>query len=135
MVIGIDNKSSKQRIITCLIDEKLKTYKIDVNENIKFDVNEPLAEIECDGTVILIPTIDEAVNYSLIDDQDIYLARKQSDIIYITCLILMCALTVLFLKTTIILIVLFLIIQALIITGIYKILKSEQKGEVVFLEY
>lgn len=134
MIININNKSSQDRVITCIDNGTIKSYPVKTNEQVEFSSVEPLAEIECDGSVILLPTIFETANYAIIDDKDIYRERKQADVIYFICLVLMCALTILFLKTTIIYLILFLVIQALIITGVYKILKSEQKGEVVFIE-
>lgn len=134
MIINISNKSAKDRVITCIDNGSISSYPIKSDEKIEFTTVEPLAEIECDGTVILVPTIFETSSYTIIDDKDIVRGRKQADMMYIIILIVMCALTVLFLKTNVIFMVLFLIIQALIITGAYKILKTEQLGEVVFIE-
>ncbi len=134
MVINIINKSTKTRVITCLDHGTVKSYSVAVNETIEFDNDENLAEIECAGTTLFIPTIFNSVNYALIDDQDIYRARKQADIMYIFVLILMLVITILTINANLIITVLFLAIQALIITGIYKIVRSEQVGEVVFIE-
>lgn len=134
MIINIHNSSSKERVITCLDKGTVKTYSVEVDQSIEFNSNESLSEIECDGTILLLPSIFEASSYTLIDDKEILRGRRQADILYIIILILMCSLTILYLRGNLIILGLFLVTQALIITGIYKILKSEQIGEVVFIE-
>lgn len=134
MVINIINKSTKDRVITCLDQGAVKSYPVAVNETIEFENYENLAEIECAGTTLFIPTIFETTNYTLVDDKEIYRARKQADIMYVLVLTLMIAVTILSIDATIVITGLFLIIEALIITGVYKIVRSEQVGEVVFIE-
>lgn len=134
MIINITNKSMKDREVTCLDNGAVNRYAINSEQSIQFESTESLAEIECDGTVLLVPTVADSISYTIIDDLDIVRGRKQTDILYIILLLLMCTLSVILLNTHIVYMIIFLIIQALIMTGIYRILKTEQKGEVVFIE-
>lgn len=134
MLITINNKSSKERIVTCLNAGKVNTYSIDVDGKIEFDCLEDLAELECDGTVHFVPTVQEQTVYTLIDDKEIYRSRKQADVLYVLTLVIMCSISILTLHTSLLIMGIFLLIQILIITGVYRILKTEQSGEVVFIE-
>lgn len=134
MVINIQNKSSRQRHITCLDNGMVKAFDVEPGHSVEFTSDEELAEIECDGSVTLVPTIFEAKSFTLIDDKEILRSRRQADILYVIILIFICSLTILNLRGNLIILGVFLVIEALIVTGIYKILKSEQIGEVVFIE-
>ncbi len=134
MLITINNRSSKERVVTCLNEGKVNTYTIDIDEKIEFDCTEDLAELECDGTVHFVPTVQEETHYTLIDDKEILRSRKQADVLYVFVLVVMCSISILTLYSSLLILGMFLLIQILIITGIYRILKSEQSGEVVFIE-
>ncbi len=134
MLITINNKSSKERIVTCLNDGKVDSYSIEVDERIEFECFEDLAELECEGTVYFVPTVQDQKIYTLIDDKEIYRSRKQADVLYVLVLVVMCSISILTLHANLLIMVLFLLIQVLIITGIYRILKTEQSGEVIFIE-
>lgn len=134
MLITINNKSSKERIVTCLSDGKVDSYSIEVDEQIEFECFEDLTELECEGTVHFVPTVEDQKIYTLIDDKEIYRSRKQADVLYVLVLVVMCSISILTLYANLLIMGLFLLIQVLIITGIYRILKTEQSGEVVFIE-
>ncbi len=134
MKISINNKTGIDRVITILDNGTVKKYAVQNEEIIDIECNEDLAELECSGTLHLCPTIFDYKAYVLIEDQEITQARKQLDIIYIITLVILCAVSILLLKVGPILIGLFLVIIVLLVTGMYKILKTEQKGEVVFIE-
>lgn len=134
MKISINNKTGIERIVTVLDQGTVKKYTIEDEQLINIECTEDLAELECSGTIHFCPTIFENKSYTLVNDQEIIQVRKQLDILYTLVLIILGAISILLLNTSPIFIGLFLVIIVLIVTGIYKILKSEQKGEVVFVE-
>lgn len=134
MIISIENKTNKDRVVTSIDQGKVNSYKIATDEIYEFECDENLAEIECDGSVIFIPTVIDAKNYVIIDDMEVKRSSKQIDILFVTLLIAFSVIAFIKIDANLIVTGLFLVIQALILTGIYRVLKSEQKGQVVFLE-
>lgn len=135
MVINIKNQSGKNRVVTSIDQGSIKSYPLEVDQVVQFECHEDMAELECDGTVLLVPTVLESVNYTLIEDKEIIRSRQQADVLYVFILVAICAITILTLKSTSLLVLaVFLMIEVLIITGMYKVLKSEQRGETVFIE-
>ncbi|WOO88082.1 hypothetical protein RZE82_03880 [Mollicutes bacterium LVI A0039] len=133
MIINISNKTGKDRIVTSIDQGEVKTYTITKDNFIEFECHETLVELECDGTVLFIPNALDAMNYTLIEDKEVLLARIQINVVFIISLIIMCSITLLTLKANIMVTGLFLIIQALIIFGMYNSLRTEQRGETVFI--
>lgn len=134
MQIYIRNNSSKPRIVLCSDQGSNKSYKVLVNEVVEITCSEELAELECAGTVLFVPTVFEMMEYTLIDDEDIKRSRKQADILYLIFLISICILTILTLDTLLLYSLLFIVVEVLILTGCYRVLKTEQRGEVVFIK-
>lgn len=133
MIIKLENKSGKERVISSIDSGSLQTYKVEENQTVEIECSENLAELECSGTVIFIPTVFEEVSYTLIEDKEIIQSRKQIDAMFLILLITVLIIIVLAIKASVFIIGMALVIQALILLGVYKVLRSEQKGEVVFV--
>lgn len=133
MIIKLENKSGKERVVSSIDSGSVLTYKVEDGQTVEIECSENLAELECSGTVIFIPTVFEEVGYTLIEDKEVIQSRKQIDAMFLILLITVLIMIVLSIKVSVFVIGIALVIQALILLGVYKVLRSEQKGEVVFV--
>ncbi len=133
-MVTIYNETDKAIIVTRVNDNGLDTYTIDVGNNVKLEPTSDLMELECEGTVYFAPTFHKNARVDIIEDRELTILKKKTDLFFIIVSVIFVALVFLFVTQGIVFQALYTVTILFFAKGVHSLIKNENIGNVVFIE-
>lgn len=134
MELKINNRTKTVKEVTITLVDGMNKYKIEPNESITVPNPRDLAELECNNSIFLIPTLVEPKSLSIIDDLEI--ARNKFQLVFGLILLLAIVGGFTFYTLNVDLSIKLALIAIEVITAlvVWFYLNAELKANVIFFE-
>ncbi len=133
-MLTIYNETNKEIVVTRVNENGLDTYPIAIGNNVKLEPTSDLMELECEGTVYFAPTFHKNTRVDIIEDRELAVLKKKTDLFFIIISVIFIALVFLFVTQGIVFQALYIVTILFFAKGIHSLIKNENIGNVVFIE-